>query len=423
MRKIILGVFLGLLLAAAGCTKKESVSTATELLSFGPSGVKHGDEIRFIGNNLNRVTAIRLPGITVEASAFTQHSNETITLLVPDAATSGKVFLVTAEGEIESKGTINFEVPVVITAIPAAARPGEEITITGEFLNWVESVTFADGVVQTQFVSQSLNELKLVVPMMAQTGTLVFYSGGAEPLTIETDSVLSVAVPLVTGIAPNPADRGQEITLTGTDLDLTYGILFKGVSDTIKTFTSKTATEIKLVLPDRANKGPIGIVAPSLLVNESEAALLINGDLPPLEPLAFTIYGDALQNGWQKWGGWGGGSSDLNSNENVRDGERSVKAIFQNDWGASLQMGGGNTALSGYTQLVFALYGEPGTAGQEVEVLVNSTLNYSVPVTEGEWTEITIPLSAFSNPASLNELSFRAKGWAGTVFIDHIGLR
>ena len=100
-----------------------------------------------------------------------------------------------------------------------------------------------------------------------------------------------------------------------------------------------------------------------------------------------------------------------------------MKAIFQNDWGASLQMGGGNTALSGYTQLVFALYGEPGTAGREVEVLFNSTLNHSVPVTEGEWTEITIPLSAFGSPASLNELSFRAKGWAGTVFIDHIGLR
>ncbi|MFT4024188.1 MAG: IPT/TIG domain-containing protein [Flavihumibacter sp.] len=230
-------------------------------------------------------------------------------------------------------------------------------------------------------------------------------------------------MPLVTAISPNPATRGEEITLTGTDLDLTYGLLFKGVPDTIKTFISQSATEIRLLLPESANKGTIGVIAPSLIVNESAEAYEVAGDLPPLEPLGLVIYDDALKNGWQKWGGWGAGSVDLDNNENVRDGDKSIKAVFADDWGAPVQLGGGNSSTSAYQYLSLAVYGEPGTAGKEVLVIVNGGKSFSLPITEGEWVETRIPLSTFDSPANIDQLSFQGKGWAGTLYIDHIGLR
>lgn len=423
IQKITVALLLTSLVLLSACDKDDDVSTRVELLSFGPAGVQHGGEIRFIGNNLNKVTSIILPGVTIDKTAFTQQTNELIVFTVPETAESGKVTLVTPEGNIESKGSINFEVPVIIESVPGTARPGEEITISGQFMNWVNEVRFADDVVVTEFVSKTVNELKLIVPMQARTGTLVFSSGGTEPLTIETEEEIGITLPIATTISPNPAERGQEITITGTDLDLTYGLLFKGVADTIRTFISQTGTEIKLLLPEAANKGPIGVLAHSGVVSESADALQIVGDLPPLEALAVVFYSDGLENGWQKWGGWGGGSSDLSNNENVRDGDLAIKAIFAADWGASLQMGGGNTSTTGHTEVSFAIFGTAGTLDREVEVLVNSTKSYSFKLVEGEWTEAHIPLSAFDSPATIGEFSIRAKGWAGTVYIDHIGLR
>ena len=93
------------------------------LQSFGPSGVHHGDKIRFIGLNLDKVTAIVLPpAIEIGKSQFNTQSSEIIEITVPAEAEAGKVILKTPQGNIESKSVLNFEVPVEITAITEEAE-------------------------------------------------------------------------------------------------------------------------------------------------------------------------------------------------------------------------------------------------------------------------------------------------------------
>ncbi len=417
------------LMATAGfltsCESNDEKSDQVELLSFGPSGVQHGEEISFIGNNLDQVDTIELPGVTLLKSAFVEQTSEVIVVVVPMETEEGFVTLKSRNGNIVSKTILSFEVPVTIETITAEAKPGSTITITGDFMNWVTEVTFAEGLVVSEFVSQSLNELVVTVPMEAQTGSVLLSTGGTEPLFIETEEELVVTLPTVTALAPNPVARGAELTITGTDLDLVSGILFKGLTVPVTEFVSATETEIKVVVPEEANQGKISLVTFSQLQVESPDALSLVGALPPLAALNVAFYVDALQNGWQKWGGWGGGSSDIANADNVRDGTASIKVVFAADWGGPLQLGGGNSSTSGRTELAFSIFGGPGTNGQQLNVIAKggSTEEKIVTMVEGEWTEFKIPLSDFGNPASITEFIFQSRGWAGTIYVDHIGLR
>ena len=398
-------------------------SGKTELLSFGPAGVRHGEDISFIGNNLDKVTAIELPGATV--STFKEHTKERIVLVVPVEAGEGTVTLKTPEGDIVSLSTISFEVPITIESITLEARPGSNITITGEFMNWVEEVVFAEDLVVTEFVSQSLNELVVQVPLQAQTGPVILSAGGTEPLTIETEVDLIVTLPAVTSLSPNPVERGAELTIYGTDLDLTKGILFKGLTVPLTDFEIISPTKLLVTVPEEANQGKITLVAHSLLQVESDVALELVGALPPLAPLALAFYVDALQNGWQKWGGWGGGSSDLANADNVRDGTTAIKVVFASDWGGPLQLGGGNSSTSGRTEIAFSIFGGPGTGGKELNAIIKGGTPEEKIITmvEGEWTEFKIPLADLGNPATITEFIFQSRGWPGTIYVDHIGLR
>ncbi|MCC9166996.1 IPT/TIG domain-containing protein [Pontibacter harenae] len=159
-----------------------------ELLSFGPSGVYHGEEIRLFGRNLNKVEAIEFVGATVAKEDFLEQTSEVIRLVVPETTMAGVVTLkVSGGGDVVSKTVLSFTVPITISSFTPEARPGDNITVTGTRLNWVEGVVFFDRDTVSEFVSQSATQLVLRVPMTAQTGKLLFIGGGVEPTLVETE--------------------------------------------------------------------------------------------------------------------------------------------------------------------------------------------------------------------------------------------
>src|SRR5690606_30180341 len=186
------------------------------LLSFGPSGVHLGDEIVFVGENLSKVSAVVFqPGVEVSKSAFTSATDERIKLVIPQSAETGKVVLKTADGDVESKTVFSLEVPVVISAVTDEAKPGTDITITGEFVNWIESITFPSDVTipKVNFVSRSQTEVVVTVPLEAETGFLIFNTGGTEPLAIGYEDPLTVTLPAVLTLNPLSVQQTENITI------------------------------------------------------------------------------------------------------------------------------------------------------------------------------------------------------------------
>ena len=261
------------------CTDEDDGNGQVELLSFGPSGVQHGDEIVFIGKNLDKVTSIVFhPSIELTNSSFTSVSKDKITLNVPLAAESGKVILKTPSGDLESKTIFNLEVSVVISGFTSQAKPGTNITISGAFINWVESVTFSSNLVveKESFVSQSQTEMVVAVPMEAQTGFLVFNTGGTEPLTITTEDPLTVTLPNATALSPSAIRHMDNLTITGTDLDLVTKIEFGGGETVLSdNFVSQTETEIVVTVPATTTNGELTLTVPSGLEVVTEGTLTI----------------------------------------------------------------------------------------------------------------------------------------------------
>jgi hypothetical protein len=396
------------------------------LLSFGPSGVQHGETIKFIGKNLDKVSSIVLAGAEVLEAQFTTKTSTLIEIVVPEEAEAGKVILKTSAGDVESKTELSFTVLVSITSFTPEVKPGGELTITGEHLNWIETVIFADGnaVEKADFTSVSLTEVVVPVPMEAKTGKLNVLTGGSQPMLLISPTDLVVFLPQITGLSPNPVERGTELTITGTNLDVAAGIRFKGdVYVAQENFNSFNATTIVLTVPMEINKGTITAVAFSGEETDSPEPLALVGDLPPLAPLVYAFYTDAIENGWGNWG-WGG-PVDFANADNVRDGVKAIKKTYDGSWDA-LRFGGGSVATAGKTKLVFSIYGEPGTGGKKVQLILNEQWGspyYFHDIVEGEWNEVSLDLATINAPATITDILWQAQGWSGTIFVDHVGFR
>ena len=132
---------------------KDDVSTdqytgGVKLNVFGPCPVARGGELRFLGSGMNQIQAVVIPGCE-QITDITVISDKEIRVMVPQTAEVGKVVLIKKGGEeITTVTNITYSEPIAIEKLsPATVKPGNILTIDGEYLNLINEVIFADGVI------------------------------------------------------------------------------------------------------------------------------------------------------------------------------------------------------------------------------------------------------------------------------------
>ena len=249
--------------AITSCTKNNDGvdSGMVQLLSYGPAGLAGGDTIKIVGRNLDKVSEAVLGGAAIPKSSFLKQTADLIEILVPKEAVRGKLVLKTSDGDIESKAFIDFNMPVKITNLPATVRPGQTITLQGDYLNWITSILIPADSLLTKFTSSTVNQLVFTVPITAQTGKWLFSTRGTDPIQFASTSDINVTLPSISTVTPNPVRPETNITITGNDLDLVKEIKLNGVAQAISSFVSTSPTQIVLKVPKETKAGKITLVA------------------------------------------------------------------------------------------------------------------------------------------------------------------
>lgn len=234
---------------------------------FGPSPVSRGGVLRFLGSGMDKVTAVAIPGCD-DITDIEVVSDTEIRVTVPQTAQPGLVVLKTPKGDITTKTELTFTEPIALEAFaPAEVKSGSELTITGEYLNLIKEVIFADEVTvpADEFVSQSRQEIKVIVPDSAQTGKFILSDGAEIPNWIYSEGELEVTLPSVE--APlDLVDKkpGDVIRVSGKNFDLVKKVQMPNGDEVEFTMTaSSEGDELTFTLPDNVSDGEVTVLPAS----------------------------------------------------------------------------------------------------------------------------------------------------------------
>lgn len=303
MKKIFqLTSLLAMALVLFSCTKKELStdqydSAVVALKAYGPQPVVRGGVLRFVGSNLDKVVSVTIPGVdplTPEVVTAGVHSEIRVTVPKDGPDVGYPVLTLADGGTLTGKTLLTYSEPIILEGFsPLSVYPGDKITITGDYLNLIHEVVFADDVIvgEEDFTEHTRYKIVVGVPAEARTGKIALGTvdqtvtdestdeGAALLATlnlIESEDELTVGT--ATGTFPEEAIKGGSVvTITGSHLMLTEEIEmgdytvseFDGDNSRISFELSELAPdgEVVLVMASgvRVPIGTLTTVAPSEL--------------------------------------------------------------------------------------------------------------------------------------------------------------
>lgn len=266
---------------------------------FGPSPVLRGGELRFLGCGLDQVASVLIPGCDA-ITDIQLISAEEIRVIVPQTALPGYVTLMLRNGEsIVTKTQLTYSEPVSIESFsPESVRPGDVLTIKGDYLNLMHQVIFAENVIvsdeviaeketteaTSKFLKHTRNEIQVRVPEEAQSGKIILSDGTEIPNRLYSEVELQVVLPSVAEVTDyNNIKPGAIMTVTGENFDLVKEVRMENGEAMPFTYSAEQKA-LTFTIPRGAVNGPIYVVpASGVLVQVAEIKMATPEDVKAQE--------------------------------------------------------------------------------------------------------------------------------------------
>lgn len=216
-----------------------------------------GDVLTIEGDYLNNITSVIFAnGATMDAENFKSQTRYQIQLVIPAEAGEGRFQISDGNNYMYSEGALSINAPEIDAnnAIgKSLIKAGETEVLRGTSLDQIASIELNGATVEAaDFKSQTASEITFVISSKVADGeiTAVTKSGIRIPF-----GEITTVVPSQLVATPSPIKNGEEITISGKDMDLITGIAFPNAKESKlnKVETTKDTSTV----PEDAQEGDI----------------------------------------------------------------------------------------------------------------------------------------------------------------------
>lgn len=216
-----------------------------------------GDILTIEGDYLNNITSVIFAnGYTMDAESFKSQTRYQIQLVIPAEAGEGRFQISDGNNYMYSEGALSINAPEIDAnnAIgKSLIKAGETEVLRGTSLDQIASIELNGATVEAaDFKSQTASEITFVISSKVADGeiTAVTKSG----IRISFGEITTV-VPSQLVATPSPIKNGEEITISGKDMDLITGIAFPNAKES--KLNKVETTKVTSTVPEDAQEGDI----------------------------------------------------------------------------------------------------------------------------------------------------------------------
>jgi sugar lactone lactonase YvrE len=295
-------------LAGAGAAPGDTTPVLTpKITRFSPDRGGAETVVTVIGENLTGINSVAIG--TLPVGSFRVLSSTGISITVGNVRT-GPIQIGGPNGGTASNSEFTFlAAPVIQSVNPQTAGPGATVTITGENLQNVTTLTFG-GITITNFTVNPDGSISFVVPPGAASGStntqirLNTDVGMAQATT----NVVFVPEPRITSFAPATDVTGAIVTIRGENFVAVQSVRFGTESAfALANFTRNDSTRIAVIVPERTSRmasevpitiqfaGGVRVSTPTMFAYKSSASSSgINGMTNLSQIIAVTNFMDTV---------------------------------------------------------------------------------------------------------------------------------
>jgi hypothetical protein len=194
-------------------------------LSLNPSRIINNTNLSITGNNVYRITEVRIGSQTVPIIGRTEGS--VVQVSIPTGIASGLVTVINRAGQsTTSSPLVIVQRPTVTDVIPLKARPGERIVVRGTYLQNAQFYFFNSSTPAAEGGRNEDNEHWILVPTDAQSGSIRVTNLTGEGA--QTDAFTVIRPVTITDFTPKSTRVGSEVVVSGQNLGSTTAVRVNG---------------------------------------------------------------------------------------------------------------------------------------------------------------------------------------------------